>query len=320
MLRKSLTVLKVLVAVPVVGVLAALSVASVAGFFGNLAQLCELASHFRFLYLLAFIPCLAILLCLRFWKISAFFALFFITNAAMFLQFYLPTPHPSGTTSHLSLLQVNAWGPKNSHHDEVLALIKEKSPDLVGVSEITETWVRVLSEGLPDYKYKVIEKRFGGIALFSRTPISNSRVVYYGPIKRPRIEATIELGQKPVTIIFAHPVIPKEKFNIRNGELSKIASAAGNAKTPVIVFGDLNCSPWSYYFVKLLEVGRLSDSERGFGFQPTWTTKWPFPCFPIDHCLVSNRFYAVERVVGPSVGSDHLPVYVKLGMADTSSN
>ncbi|NJL72849.1 MAG: hypothetical protein HC888_15485 [Candidatus Competibacteraceae bacterium] len=128
------------------------------------------------------------------------------------------------------------------------------------------------------------------------------------------------MGQKPVTIIFAHPVIPKDKFNIRNGELSEIASAAGNAKTPVIVFGDLNCSPWSYYFAKLLEVGRLSDSERGFGFQPTWTTKWPLPCIPIDHCLASNRFYAVERVVGPSIGSDHLPVYVKLGMADGPPN
>ncbi|NJL72848.1 MAG: hypothetical protein HC888_15480 [Candidatus Competibacteraceae bacterium] len=86
---------------------------------------------------------------------SSFYS--FLANAAAFLQFYLPQAHPSGISSHLSLLQVNAWGPKNSHHKEVLELIKEKSPDVVGVSEITETWVRVLSEGLPDYKYKVIE-------------------------------------------------------------------------------------------------------------------------------------------------------------------
>ena len=123
-----------------------------------------------------------------------------------------------------------------------------------------------------------------------------------------------------MTIIFAHPVIPKDKFLIRNGELSEIAIRAGSTKNGVVVFGDLNCSPWSYYFGKLLEVGRLSDTETGFGFHPTWTTQWYFPWVPIDHCLANKDLFAIERSVGPPIGSDHLPVFVKLGLSEQATD
>jgi endonuclease/exonuclease/phosphatase (EEP) superfamily protein YafD len=122
------------------------------------------------------------------------------------------------------------------------------------------------------------------------------------------------LDGQPITLILAHPVIPRWQYDIRNGELLEIASQAKNADTPVVVFGDLNCSPWSYYFEKVLEIGQLKDTERGFGLHPTWSARWYFPWVPIDHCLTSDHFVTLQREVGPDIGSDHLPVFVKLGM------
>jgi endonuclease/exonuclease/phosphatase (EEP) superfamily protein YafD len=62
----------------------------------------------------------------------------------------------------------------------------------------------------------------------------------------------------------------------------------------------------------LLEVGKLKDSEQGFGPQPSWSTEMLIPFVPIDHFLVSNDIEVLNRVLGPNLGSDHLPVYVDL--------
>lgn len=292
------------------------SITIIAGFFGEYAQVFELMSHFRIVYLLISVPLLLVLLLSRSWKWALLFVIPVLLNAFQFLPFYLKaSPNvlsEAGPGEDLRVLQINLWGPRNTRHSEMVAFVKDKSPDILGVSELTETWERVLSTALPEYKYRVCEKRFGGIALYSRLPLTNPRIIYYGAIKRPRVEAEIMLDAQPVKLVMAHPVVPKEKYAIRNGELEEIGSTAGSAKMPVVLFGDLNCSPWSFYFEKLLKDGKLQDTSRGFGLQPTWTTKWLHPLIPIDHCLVSSQFKTIERIAGPSVGSDHLPVYAKI--------
>lgn len=305
--------------------LGVLGLASLAGFFGQFGHVIELTSHLRFLYAIGFVPLLLILLCLRQRKILGIGIVLFVINAAPIAQLYIPQAQAvvGANQTYLTLLQVNLWGPRNSHYDQVIELVRRESPDLIGISEITQTWETKLKEGLPEYPYQVIEKRFGGIALFSKGPLIEPRVSYFAAIKRPRITTKINVAGKLVTVILAHPVIPRWKSGIRNNELLEIATQSRDAETPVIVFGDLNCSPWSYYFGKLLEVGRLRDSERGFGLQPTWTTRqpfwnsrWYFPWVPIDHCLFTREFLTLVREVGPDVGSDHLPVLVKIGMRE----
>lgn len=298
--------------------LGVLGLASLAGFFGQFGYVTELVSHLRLLYAIGFAPLLLILLCFRQRKMLGIGIALFIINAVPIAQLYFPQAETGVETkqTYLTLLQVNLWGPRNSHYDQVLALVRRESPDLVGISEITQTWEAKLKEGLPEYPYQVIEKRFGGIALFSKIPLIEPGVSYFAAIKRPRITTKINIGGELVTVILAHPVIPKWQSEIRNNELKEIATQSRDARTPVIVFGDLNCSPWSYYFGKVLEVGRLGDSERGFGLQPTWNARWYFPLVPIDHCLFTREFLALVREVGPDVGSDHLPVLVKIGMRE----
>jgi endonuclease/exonuclease/phosphatase (EEP) superfamily protein YafD len=88
----------------------------------------------------------------------------------------------------------------------------------------------------------------------------------------------------------------------------------------VIVIGDLNATPWSYAFSRLLRDADLIDSTRGFGVQPTWRTRygpvggmpaWPLQ-IPIDHCLHSAGLATIAREIGPACGSNHFPLLVVL--------
>jgi endonuclease/exonuclease/phosphatase (EEP) superfamily protein YafD len=305
-----------LILLPVYVALALVSVATIAGFFGQVGHYFELASHFRLLYALGFAACLIVLAIMRCWKTLAVGTVLCSINLLPVAALYVPQfKHRSQPiASEISILHFNAWGAKNSDHDPFLQVLRQTSPDVVGVTELTDTWVSDIQKALPDHRYSFVERHCGGVAVFSRYPLSDAQVLYTGTIKRPRIKARLELSGRKITLIYAHTVTPRWQYALRDAELKTVASEARAAGEPVIVCGDLNCSPWSYYFWRLEQEGRLHDTERGFGLQPTWSTHWYFPWVPIDHCLTSSDFITLERKVGPRAGSDHLPVFVTLGL------
>ena len=143
-------------------------------------------------------------------------------------------------------------------------------------------------------------------------PIKDGSVEHYGKLKRPRIVADVLVHDRWVRVIFAHPVIPMRHVGMRNGELEVIARDARAADKPVILAGDLNCTPWSYFFYRLEQDGNLRDTEKGFGYQPSWSMFHPLPLLCIDHCLASSQFSTKRRYNGRYVGSDHLPVITEL--------
>ena len=112
----------------------------------------------------------------------------------------------------------------------------------------------------------------------------------------------------------AHPTPPTSNVNARARReyLQEVARWAGRQSTPAIVAGDLNATPWSEAFPRLLEVGRLENSQRGFGIQPTWCDTCGPMRIPIDHVLHSRDLVTTYREVGPNLGSDHSPIYVEL--------
>ncbi len=292
----------------------ALCCISMSGFFGQVHWLPELFSHLRVLYAVAFLVALLIFAVAKRWKSLSVLAVFAFINLVPVVQLYMPAAQAAGSVKQeLTLLQFNLWGGRNSHYDEVVQLVKDKSPDVIGFSEITKKWDAQLSSRLSEYPYRVVEPHHGGIAIYSRYPLRGAQVMYTGKIRRPRIKATLEMPGGDIALIMAHTVIPHDKSGLRNPEMKTLATEARSATQPVILMGDLNCSPWSFYFSQLLRDGNLQDSEQGFGFQPTWTTHI-FPFVTIDHCLISDQFATLQRQSGPNIGSDHLPLLVKLAL------
>lgn len=223
-------------------------------------------------------------------------------------------------TRELKVVQINVWAVKNKHYSDSVNVIRKHNPDVVGIVELSRDWKRKLAKELKDYPYVAVEERFGGLGIYSRYPLEGTQVLSSGNIERPRIRTTLLLPDQKVTLILAHVARPKRNYTIRNLDFKAVTAEAASAPRPMILFGDLNCTPWSAYFQKLLAQGKLRDSENGFGVQPTWSPRGWVPFVPIDHFLTSLDVKTVHREVGPDVGSDHLPVFVKLIIPVSKAN
>ncbi len=162
------------------------------------------------------------------------------------------------------------------------------------------------------YPYRAMQLKYGGIAVFSRLPLKDSRIEYFGDGKRPRIATKCKMGDTYVNLLVVHPYAPLNKFNERNLELSELGAEIRAMNAPTVLAGDINCSPWSFYFARLVKESGLQDSEQGFGAQPSWPAIRNHALIPIDHFLISKDIRVVDRQVGRNVGSDHLPIIVEL--------
>jgi endonuclease/exonuclease/phosphatase (EEP) superfamily protein YafD len=296
----------------------AIGAISLLGYAGENLDVAELVSHFRFLYFLVTLVLVVPVAFVRRRKLVISWILLLVLTILPMMPLIIQVDHSFVTPNaeHIKILQMNLWGGKNSNQDAVLENVRKFDPDILVFSEITKKWEKIFDTALSAYPYRRVETRYGGIAVYSKNPLLNTKVIYYGEVHRPRIDTVVETKNDKFMLIAAHTFIPKY-MAIRNGELNEIASDAAKSELPVVLAGDLNCSPWSYYFAKLQRDSNLIDTEPGFGLQCSWPTsvlkRIKTPTFiPIDHFLVSDSFEVVRRVLGTFDGSDHLPVFIEL--------
>jgi endonuclease/exonuclease/phosphatase (EEP) superfamily protein YafD len=113
-----------------------------------------------------------------------------------------------------------------------------------------------------------------------------------------------------------HPRTPRtprsgHRFDERNEQYVKAAALAAASDIPVVILGDLNGTPFSPWFGRLLRDGGLKDTGKGFGLPATWRGNGIG--LPIDHILVSRSWRVLDRQVHPDrMGSDHHPVIAEL--------
>ncbi len=129
--------------------------------------------------------------------------------------------------------------------------------------------------------------------------------------------AEVETAGGAITELGTHPLPPgsPERLRLRDEQLTALAGFVAGLRKPLILAGDLNVTPWSPRFERLLRETGLTDTARGRGLQGTWPVGLPWMRIPIDHCLISESFRVVDRKVGPAVGSDHFPLLVDLELA-----
>ncbi|MCX6996820.1 MAG: endonuclease/exonuclease/phosphatase family protein [Kiritimatiellaeota bacterium] len=288
--------------------------ASLLGFLGSCHWLLDLCSHFRVQYFLGLGVTALLLLMLRQRRAAAVFGALALVNLSMVLPLYFgkkPTPAAGGIPVRAMLINVNTRLGKAA---DVSAAIRRFNPDFVVLEEVSVPWLSDLKPVLAGYRYSVCEPRADnfGIALFSKFPCTRSRVAYIGDADIPSIIAEIETPRGWCTVLATHPLPPRsrEYSGFRNGQLAALPRWVRRATSPVLLLGDLNTTPWNYYFKRLLAESGLQDSAQGRGVQATWPAFHPLLRIPIDHCLCSPEIGIVNRQVGPDVGSDHFPLIV----------
>src|SRR5262249_27120778 len=174
----------------------------------------------------------------------------------------------------------------------------EIRPDILCLSEITEKWLKDFDQALPDYKYKFDEGVPGGAALYSSLPIEKTFPREGPKFRRYGTRGVLSLEGKKILIVSEHTPAPftEKRWKARNEEFARLAGEAKEEKEIMVIAGDFNSSPWSWYFQKLIEDGNLKDSENGHGLQPSWNalSRIP-PMVPIDHCLTTGGIEVVTR-------------------------
>lgn len=230
------------------------------------------------------------------------------------IPFYVPAflwEHAIDGAPRLKLVAANIDGAHNKRYADFANYVKSEDPDIVVISEYSGDWHDELLNRLPQFDHLYFGKRPGPTAVLSRIPMAffewGTGGEHFG------VRGVFTFGNQSVLMIATHPpaIHNVYDYNRRNGELVHVAELVAEATTPVILAGDLNTAPWTYWFDQLVKV-RLLDSEIGHGLQCSWSALMPVPIVPIDHCLHTREFDVLDRHVGTRFGSDHYPIAVTL--------
>ena len=238
-----------------------------------------------------------------------------IWNAYYIVPYYLKSSAKVDIKKELKLVSINLLS-SNTDIDLVKKYILEEDPDALVLMELTPAWEAQLNTITINSKYKKLVARTDnfGIAILTKYPMKSS-VEYFAESTKPSIVADLKIENEKLTLVATYPVHPlgQDAFESRNQQLLSIIKNKDRFSKHMVIAGDFNTSSFSNHFRKLTS-GDLKDSRIGFGLLPTWPADYPLLQTTLDHILVSEQIKVIERSTGPSIGSDHLPISIKIGI------
>jgi len=287
-------------------------------------QLLELLSHFRLQYFLLSLVLLLLLFLTR-RKAAILIALFCVVLLSTpILPWYNPL-NRSAVIGELRVLTANI-NTQNRSYEKVLTMVREENPDVAVFLEVDDTWVaqlQSLKDILP-YDFGQANPHNFGITVYSRLPLNDAAIDFFGTERNPSILANLTVEGKAISLIAAHPFPPVRRsfFHSRNLQLDRIGQYVQQLETPVLLLGDLNITMWSPYYRRFMRHTGLQNARLGFGILPTWPMPGTYAVLPdllhrllqipIDHCLISPEIKVAAIHTGRDVDSDHLPLIADL--------
>lgn len=302
----------IIVVIPAVA-LAGLSLAS---FAGQWVWWLDVLANFRAQFAVALVVLGLALLVSRWKKVAIGVLLVAGVNLYFVAPLYLGSPGQSDPSAPgLRILSFNLLS-DNQSYAEVIDFIETNDADLVFLHEASRPWEAAMtSSGL---NYEVLKARSDDL-IFGTLILARDEVeaVSFGfGVGEPRaVSLTYHPDDWPVDveILSTHPLAPTtaERAALRDAQLKFAATWADGREGHYLVVGDLNATPWSWPFRRLVAAGNLKNSQRGFGLQPTFSTMSNAAFrVPIDHLLHSELVRIRDRRLGPALGSDHFPLIV----------
>jgi endonuclease/exonuclease/phosphatase (EEP) superfamily protein YafD len=298
-----------------------IAAAALIGWTGSWHWIPELFSHAFFQYALALLV-LTPLVC--YGRAGRWTRLSIALTALVGLPL-LPSWLPAGAADaenlspkiRLTLLQFNTQH-KTEPLTEWLAS-HAKDVDVVLMLEVGTPFTNVIEAFPGDFPYHI--EHFSddpfGIALVSRYPFAEARILDAIDPIFPVIDAVLVTPSGPLRLVGIHPPPPigKEEAMLRDAFMEKLAEHL-ESDHPTVVFGDFNSTPWSPKLRAFLSQTGLKDAQRGHGMLSTWPALLSryadFFGIPIDLTLLSPSLTVESREAGPYLGSDHLPVITRI--------
>jgi endonuclease/exonuclease/phosphatase (EEP) superfamily protein YafD len=288
--------------------------ALLAAMLGRYAWPLDLFSHFRVQCALLFLILAIVLFAMRSPLLGAVSAVGAVLAAIPIVSYMgVQTARAEASSPSFRVVTFNTWF-RNHDHAAIGRFLEKTQPDVIVLEERNRQEAQRLGEFLTSYPYSFNEPRPHGVVIFARWPIASaeSLPLAEGGVLAARV--TLDWRGMPITVLGAHLHWPLGPTNsrLRNNELASIAAFAAAHPGPLIVAGDFNITPWSRHFRAALERSGLNDSAAGHGLAPSWPSQFPPLGIRIDHCWVSRHWRSTDVRLGPSLGSDHLPLIADL--------
>lgn len=297
--------------------------ACVLGYFGTQFFVFEWFAHFKLVYFIA--ACMLSIMHLIF-KQKLPLALALITlpvNAIELIPAYADKDKLFFSDHLITVAQINVHY-RNHDISGLMALIQEEDPDILSLAEIDPWWAENLANLIDLYPYQKIIPQDGpfGIAVLSKIEFQRMEPLVPDHTYKTVLWGEFNWGEQQITFVSAHTVAPltPSSFSNRNGQYHNMVRVLKEKPRKLIFCGDFNSSRFSPPFKHMVRALNLKNSRNGFGVLPTWPTYTLQPILDLDHCLVSDNIYVKNIYLGNSVGSDHLPLILKLAIPDKLIN
>lgn len=210
---------------------------------------------------------------------------------------------------------------------QTVALARSRHADIVALEEMTpEALAGLTAAGIrTDYPYSVTAPRpyAGGLGLFSRTPLSDTRVIGEAWTHNADVTsvaarvATAGGATGPVVFVTHVPAPWPEPSGNWVAQLRALVDEAGRTPGRLIIAGDFNSTFDNAPFRGLLSDAHLSDAGAlaGAGWVRTYPADRPFPpVIAIDHVLLRGIGSAGVETFTVR-GSDHRALLADLRLA-----
>jgi endonuclease/exonuclease/phosphatase (EEP) superfamily protein YafD len=239
------------------------------------------------------------------------------------------------TAAPIKVIAFNLWY-RNKDPGATLAYLAHSGADVIGLVEATPQLKNALAPLKVLYPYGVDcigQDPSCEIMLISKVPLRNAKA---GQIdgRYPYVaEAEINWGGSPVTVVMTHlswpfllpaapalsattlapalpelppPELPGAPRLTQSLQAANLARHVNGLPKDLVLMGDFNSASWSTMQIAFRAETGLDN--RGH-YLPSWPTfAWPVLRLPIDHVFVRGGARVTDLRLGPSVGSDHLPI------------
>jgi len=311
------------------------SALSLANWGGEQLFWLELVGHFKPQWVLLVMMFTALLLLCRQFK-WVFVGLIVLTiNGAEMSPWYVPQPAPDAK-SHLPL-RIYFFNPSlyNNHGQDFSKQILAEKADLVILQEANPEYIQQMQrlKKLYPYAYFNLSRQLmthRDMAIWSRYPLGEPRRNMLVVKDTPSMHLKLHAPRHDFDLLIVHPEVANRRsaFPLRHQQMTAMSKYIQARPGSWIVIGDLNITPWSPLYQKMVTATGLHNTRQGFGLLPTWPVAhsvWysnPLVAkyipvdwlrLPIDHCLVSPDIQVRDIHVNPSsLGSDHFPLVIEL--------
>jgi endonuclease/exonuclease/phosphatase (EEP) superfamily protein YafD len=301
----------------------ALAAVSLGAFLGRWVWWLDVLANFRAQYVVA-LAVFGLVLMMSRWRKTGYVVLAAaLVNLLVVLPLYIGSPADARVDADsIRVMSFNLLS-TNENYSEVIEYIETIDPDLVLLHEASRPWEVAIESAALDYQ--VIRPRsddliFGTLVLVRGDGVE---AISHGfAAASPRavgLNYTPPGWAVPLAVLGSHPLAPTDdqRAGLRDAQLGFAGEWASEQTGAFIVVGDLNSTPWSSPFRRLMGSASLHNSQDGFGLQPTFpSTSNLLLRIPIDHLVHSDALEVTGRHLGPSLGSDHFPLVVDLQLAN----